>query len=221
VAGDCREELRSYVHPLSDLTDTLALLPSTDLLADVETWLLARWLIRPQLGDVRFTLRSALHNPREVADFDRILIDCPPRLTTACVNALACCDYVLVPVNLDRTATLAAPRLLGLLRQLQPILMPGLSGVGLVANRSSRTTLVADEQDSWDELAAQCRDAWGQSVDLLPTVVPQRAAFRTAANRHRLAVNENQEVRAIFAHLADELNERMPRESHRTAPVLG
>src|SRR5205085_12480583 len=129
------------------------LFPYTTLFRSMETWLMARWLIRPQDGDVRLTLRAALHGPGAAGEFDRVLIDCPPRLTTACVNALACCDYILIPVNLDRTATLAAPRLLGLLRQLRPVLMPGLCGVGLVANRSSRTALVADEQDSWDELA--------------------------------------------------------------------
>jgi chromosome partitioning protein len=219
LAGARRGELRRYVHRLTGLTEALAVLPATDPLADVEAWLMARWLIRPQEGDVRFALRAALHNPDEAGEFDRVLIDCPPRLTTACVNALACCDYVLVPVNLDRTSALAAPRLLGLLRQLQPALMPALGGVGLVANRVSRSPLAAGERDSWNDLADQCRDAWGWPVDGLPTAVPQSVAFRNAANRGRLAVNETKEMGEIFTRLADELNERVPCESRRASSV--
>src|SRR5205085_9031294 len=72
------------------------LFPYTTLFRSMETWLMARWLIRPQDGDVRLTLRAALHGPGAAGEFDRVLIDCPPRLTTACVNALACCDYILI-----------------------------------------------------------------------------------------------------------------------------
>src|SRR5205085_8308927 len=133
------------------------LFPYTTLFRSMETWLMARWLIRPQDGDVRLTLRAALHGPGAAGEFDRVLIDCPPRLTTACVNALACCHYVLIPVNLDRTASLAAPRLLGLLRELQPVLLPVLGGVGLVANRATRVPLTGEEQDLWGKLAEQCR----------------------------------------------------------------
>ncbi len=219
AAGADRGELGHYVHRLADITDTLALIPATDPLADAETWLMARWLIRPEDGDVRFTLRAALHDPGMVGKFDRVLIDCPPRLTTACVNALACCDYIVIPVILDRTSTLAAPRLLGLLREMQPVLMPGLGGVGLVADRTSRPTLIADEHDVWNELAVQCRDAWGRPVDRVPTAVPQRVAFRNAANRHRLAVNVDPEIREIFDRLADDLSERVPCESRRTPSV--
>src|SRR5204862_249242 len=85
--------------------------------------------------------------------------------------------------------------------------------------RLAQDLFVAGEQDLWDELAVQCRDVWGRSVDVCPTVVPQRAAFRRAANRHQLAIHEDPEVRTIFAQLASDLNERMPRESRRTAPI--
>jgi chromosome partitioning protein len=213
--------LRHCLHTVPRRQGRLAILPATDPLADVETWLQIRWLIRPDGGDVRFALRSALHDPAVSAGFDRVLLDCPPRLTTACVNALACCDYVLIPVILDRTSTLAAPRLLGLLRDLRPILMSDAVGVGLAANRTSRETLVPNEADIWQELAAQCGDYWGRPVDRLPTTVPSRVAFRDAANARRFAVETDADIRAVFTALATDLQTMVSSDRRRPAPVLG
>jgi cellulose biosynthesis protein BcsQ len=215
------DAFRPCVHRVPRGPGTLTVAPATDQLADVETWLQIRWLIRPGSGDVRFALRSALHDPAASAGFDRILLDCPPRLTTACVNALACCDYIIVPVILDRTSTLAGPRLFGLLRDLRPILMSDVVEVGLAANRTSRDTLIPGEADIWDELAAQCGDLWGRPVDRLPTVIPSRVAFRDAANEHRFAVDMDAGIQGLFAALAFDLQERVPSDRRRPSPVLG
>jgi chromosome partitioning protein len=215
------ESLRHCLHSVRRREGGLAVVPATDPLADVETWLQIRWLIRPDGGDVRFNLRSALHHPAVSAGFDRVLLDCPPRLTTACVNALACCDYVLIPVILDRTSTLAAPRLFGLLRDLRPILMSDVIGVGLAANRTSRETLVPNEADIWQELFAQCGDFWGRPVDRLPTTVPSRVAFRDAANSRQFAVDTDADIRAVFSTFAIDLQRLVSSDSRRPAPVLG
>ncbi|MFO0811277.1 MAG: AAA family ATPase [Gemmataceae bacterium] len=210
--------LRRLAVPCGDPEERFHVIGATEPLADTESWLMARWLVRLGSGDARFVLRTAIDTARERGDFDRVLIDCPPRLTTACVNALACCNYALVPALLDRTSSPAVPHLLGLLKQFQPLL-GGLPGVGIVANRTTRTPLPGDELDVWDELATQCREVWGRPVDRFATTVPQRYAFRDAANRHRIAVQQDREIRDIFARLADELIERVPREGHRSAPV--
>ena len=47
---------------------------------------------------------SALHSDEVGAEYDLILLDCPPRLTTACINALCCCDGVLIPVKPDNVS---------------------------------------------------------------------------------------------------------------------
>lgn len=221
AAGTDANDFRASMHSVPNCRGRLTVVPATDPLADVETWLQIRWLIRPDAGDVRFALRSALHDPAVFAGFDRILIDCPPRLTTACVNALACCDYVLIPVILDRTSTMAAPRLLGLLRDLRPILMSDAVGVGLVANRTSRASLVPGEEDLLHELVQQCADVWGRPVDRLPTVIPNRVTFRDAANAHRFAVDSDPDVHGLFIALASDMQVKVPSDRRRTAPVLG
>lgn len=213
------DRFRPVIHHLARSGERIAIVPATDPLADVETWRQIRWLIRRRGRDIRLALRSALHDPAVFAAFDRVVIDCPPRLTTACVNALACCDYVLMPVLLDRTSTLAAPRLLRLLKELRPVLMSDAVGVGLVANRVTRAPLTGDERQLWDDVAVECSDQWGRPVDRMTNVVPNRVAFRDAANAHRFAIDDDPMIRAIFADLASDLADKVPRDRCRTAPI--
>ena len=78
-----------------------------------------RWQAKITTDDVRYRLRAILHSA-EIADrFDFILLDCPPRLTTACINALAASDYVIVPVLPNPISTAAVPRLLQWLKLLR------------------------------------------------------------------------------------------------------
>ena len=91
-------------------------LGADDKFADVEMRLMERWLSRSTGDDVRYRLRRVLHDPSVSDLFDIILLDCPPRLTTGCVNALTSSDYVLIPVLPEDGSTDAVPRLLGWLK---------------------------------------------------------------------------------------------------------
>ena len=95
----------------------LYLAPVDEEFADVENRLMVRWHAGLSKDDVRYRLRHALHT-RDLRDhYDVVLIDCPPRLTTGCVNALAASDYVLIPVLLEETSTEAVPRTLSWLKK--------------------------------------------------------------------------------------------------------
>lgn len=69
--------------------------------------------------------------------YDVVLIDCPPRLTTGCVNALAASDYVLIPVLLEETSTDAVPRTLGWLKKFQAQVCTELDVLGIVGNKAN------------------------------------------------------------------------------------
>jgi cellulose biosynthesis protein BcsQ len=67
-------------------------------LEDAEMRLMAEWMFRTEASDIRLFLREALHDVNlQARGFDYVLIDCPPRLSTACVNALAACDLLNSP----------------------------------------------------------------------------------------------------------------------------
>src|SRR5262249_50869228 len=97
-------------------------------LAVAESRVLAHWLAEEHPQDIRYLFRQALHSDIVQRDYGYVFLDCPPRLTTACINALLACDYILVPVILDRRSTEGAPRLLRWVRDRRASLFPHLLG---------------------------------------------------------------------------------------------
>jgi cellulose biosynthesis protein BcsQ len=73
-------------------------------LTECETKLMLRWLLKGGTPDIRFHVLEALLSPH-VQDsedgFDVVLIDAPPRFTTAAVGALIAATHLLVPTILD------------------------------------------------------------------------------------------------------------------------
>jgi chromosome partitioning protein len=158
---------------------------------------------------VRFHLRELLHDPTFQRDFDYILLDCPPRRTTASINALACSDFVLVPTLLDETSMEAAPRLLASLKHMKANsrVCPNLSVMGILANMVQEKAGLADiERDRWNRLGVQCRDRWGEPVHLFETPIPQRKGFGQAAERNQFAVFlSGSDIGETFTRLAMEV----------------
>jgi cellulose biosynthesis protein BcsQ len=181
-----------------------AILAGDEKLGIHETQALNRWLVAPEQGDIRFRLRSLLHAEDMQRDCDFIFLDCPPRLTTCCINALTAADYVLIPVVLDERSTEGAPRLLRWLRERRATLFPGLAGAGIVANKTrgkTRNVLVNRERDLWSGLLPACHDAWPDGAHGFETVVP----FFTEKAMARMFPACYPEVGPTFLALADEL----------------
>jgi chromosome partitioning protein len=189
----------------------IRMLATDENLADVEEYLKAHWLLNPTSVDVRFLLRAALHEPPIQGRFDLILLDCPPRLSTACVNALTCCDAVLIPVILDRVSTEAVPRLLAWLYHLkfQERLCPDLSVLGVVANRTQkRPRLTTKETGVWEDLQAKSKVAWSAPVYHFERFIPSSQYIADAASRAEFAAH-HKSIGDLFEQLADEVERRL------------
>lgn len=188
----------------------LWIMPADETLAEVENRVMARWLVKPAEGDLRFLLRRVFHAPEVAQNYDFVILDCPPRLTTACVNAYAAADYVVVPVIPDPTSAEAVPRQLRTLLNHQDHLCADVKLLGLVANRTSAygKPMVAREREVWESLSTPCRDVWGGEVYLFHTIIRQKPAFHEAARDSRLAVS-NPEIEAMFRDLAQEVLQRI------------
>ena len=66
-------------------------------------------------------------------DYDYILIDCPPQLSILTINALACSDYVIVPVKTDYLAYRGVELLQETIEEIQSIINPRLEVLGVIA----------------------------------------------------------------------------------------
>lgn len=186
----------------------LHLLATSGNFANVEEQAKAKWMMNGSSPDVRSLLRSALHAPVFQDNFDVILIDCPPRWTTSSINAIACCDYVLVPTLLDRVSTEAVPRLLRWLRDLKDSsaeLYGHFKVLGVLGNRAfPRAGLIQQERDIWSASPAKCEQAWLAPVAHFATIIHDKSEFRRAANSREFAALHD-DLQPVFLNLVREI----------------
>ena len=166
----------------------LYLAPVDETFADIENRLMTRWYSGLAEDDVRYRLRRALHSRDLRHHYDVVLIDCPPRLTTGCVNALAASDYVLIPVLLEETSIEAVPRTLSWLKKFQAEVCTELDVLGVVGNKANpRTKLINRQQILWTGLGPKCRSIWGDGVRLFDEIIrdhPDVSGFATLDARY-------------------------------------
>ena len=145
--------------------------PSYYTLSVMENRVLFEWLISKRRDDIRYLLARTLHDQVVQAQFDMILIDAPPRLTTGCIQSLCAATHVLIPTVLDG---LSAEATGGFVDQLvtNEKLWPNLKLLGTVGNMTQFLTF--DEETGEErELRPFEQDAMVAAAD----------AVREALNR--------------------------------------
>lgn len=198
-----------------------------DGMEETESRLMVEWLFDRGRPDPRFFVREALHD-RTVADaFRYVLLDCPPRLTTACVNALAASDFVLIPVVPDAVSIRAAENLLTTLQNLRQVVCPDLRVLAVVPNmvkiHSGKPT--SAHADALGTLRQPLRERWHEPILVTESCIRYDSGFGLAAaeldagDKLTLAVSDAA-VAACFQKLAKELVKEMRHhESRRAATV--
>lgn len=186
------------------------LIAAREELADVEEHVKAQWLLQQTAHDARFLLRQVLHSPAIQKQFDVILLDCPPRLTLASINALACCDHVLIPVVLDKASTRAVPRLLRWLKHLHANKVTAdLNILGIVPNLTFFAGKYANrESNLLSELLSECEKDWQEPVYAFKQGIPRKAAFAKAAETKSFAAFDSA-LQPVFRQVTKELNQRL------------
>lgn len=176
-----------------------------------ENTAMMNWVADPA-HDIRLRTHRLLSSPEVRSKFDVVIIDAPPRLSTATVNALCASRYVLVPTILDGISVQAALNTLGVIREFGEHLNLALDVIGLVPTMvASQPNLSAREQDSLERLRARLPEYWRQQP--LPhifqdTYICRRAAIANAAGTD-LAYNANINVQNMVAALGAQIAERV------------
>lgn len=186
-------------------------------LDDVEMSLLSNWLVKPNEGDARFLMRSALQSEVIGQEFDCVIIDCPPRLTTGCINALTASDFVLIPAQLEEVSIRSVPHLLTRLKILRDAnVLSHLRILGIVANM---VTANAKERGSAEakllrRIEASALEIWGHQVKGFKAMLRDSGFYLSATreleqfDRLSLAV-ENNAIRLQYEPLFKEIQERI------------
>lgn len=108
------------------------------------------------------------------ADYDFILIDCPPSLGLLTLNALSAADRVLIPMSCDYYALVGVRLLLDTLRRVQERLNPDLKILGVLPTRYDARTLHSRE------VLEEVRDKLSGQVHVFDAVIRETVRFKEA-----------------------------------------
>lgn len=196
--------VRRLAVPMNGVAGAEVILTDEDLDAE-EFQLQARFFVEPA-SDPRFRFRLHLHQPAVLDAFDLVIFDCPPRVTTSVVNAVASSDYVLIPTTLDAGDIDAIPRTMAWMKSLGGNCSAEVLGV--VASHATVRTgkLVKADQGSFVYLRGVVTSECGDEKKLLDAVVP---SSNKAVGSDGQIGSLTADGRKVFAGVVKELQGRM------------
>jgi chromosome partitioning protein len=138
-----------------------------------------------------FRLRDAIRP--SAADYDFVVIDCPPALNMLTVNGFAAADAVIIPMQCEYYALEGLSDLVGTLRKVKQNLNPGIEIEALVRTmydpRSTLTIQVSDELKSH----------YGDKV--FDTVIPRNIRIAEAPSFGKPVLLHDPASKGALAHL--------------------
>jgi chromosome partitioning protein len=149
--------------PLATAEDKLFIIPGSAALIDDE-----RRLSRQDHG--RFALKKIVATLS--ADFDLILIDCPPTLSYLPMNALLAADYLILPLQAEYFALEGLTQLLALVEDLRQDSGANLALLGIVLTMTDASYPLAQQVE------AEVRRHFQTAV--LATTIPRDPALAAA-----------------------------------------
>lgn len=114
----------SVLECVNKLQDNLHIITSSIELAQMEMEMLSRSSREKILDRAIAPIK---------ANYDYILIDCPPQLSILTINALSCADYVIIPVKTDYLAYRGIEQLMETVYEIKDLINTKLKVLGVIA----------------------------------------------------------------------------------------
>ena len=191
--------------------DGIDLVTAAYELSDIEDNLFLRWLLNDEEGsDVRSRLANVLTNSNLMTSkqYDLVIMDAPPRLSLASVNALRATDFVIVPSKLQPLSSKPVRRMIRYLNDFKSRIKADFKIAGVVCSMTRNSNGASgNETSAYNEI----KDAFGD-LDYQPKIfrqfVPDRVPIGRPAGAsigYLLPGFEGDGVRDIFDRLSDEI----------------
>ena len=114
-----------------------------------------------------FTLKNSIRDIKD--NYDYILIDCMPSLGMITINALACSDKIIIPVQGEYLAAKGMGHLVQTVKRVQKQINPNLKIGGVLL------TLVDKRTNLSKDVRANLIDNYGQYVKIYGTEIPSKS----------------------------------------------
>jgi chromosome partitioning protein len=146
------------------------------------------------------TLRRALAST--LADYEVVLIDCPPSLGLLTVNALVAADRALITAEAQYFALQGVEQAMEVVELARDSLNPSLALLGVLLNLADIRTVHSREA------LASLQERFGDAV--FQSVIRASIAYAESAEQARSILDHRPDLGADYIALADELLARVP-----------
>ena len=171
-----------------------------------------KWLVQGGGADVRYATQRIFSDPEFQKRFDLVIIDAPPRLMTATVNAACASTHFIIPTILDGLSVSAALNTLGVFRQIQKTIAPQIQPAAIIPTMvAAQPSLNLSETIALKELKDGLAHFWPASpapVIFDDAYVCRKAAIaRTAGSQ--IAYLADGEIAKMFDPIGAKLEARL------------
>lgn len=148
-----------------------------------------------------FSVKNCLDSVK--SNYDYILLDCQPSLGMLTINALACANSVIIPVQSQYFATKGMTELLKTVNRIKRQINPNLKIDGALL------TLVDKRTNLSKEIESQIRENYGSVLKLYNTQIPLavKTAESTASGNSIFTYDKNNKVAEAYSSFAKEVLE--------------
>jgi cellulose biosynthesis protein BcsQ len=169
-----------------------------------------KWALFEDADDMRYRLARAVLSDHVQANYDRVIIDAPPRITSGFINGFCTSTHLFVPTVVDFVSAIAVGTFAEQVRQLQiansTLKFSGIIGTMLAVNRIPQAARPAVEA-----ARRAAKKALNTNEDLfIETAVMQRTAHVGYSTEDGIASLKAPQTRPMFDRIADEVVHRAP-----------
>jgi chromosome partitioning protein len=223
------DQLRGAAERLTSLSSNLWIYSAFYGFSRSEIQMMFRWLVGKD-AEIRYNLHYYLQSPpfqsAPETSFDLVLIDCPPRLLTGSVNALAASTHVLVPTILDGQSHVATLNTLGAIQQFRQSLNKNLKTIGIVPSLVSTSAGYNERELQFiNELERQIT-TFHDPIPVLkerPIIKKEQLARAGGSEVIYLSASNDKitrEMRSMFANLANYIEQQISWRQPDAARVI-
>lgn len=156
-----------------------------------------------------YTMKNVLNGLKK--DYDYVLIDCMPSLGMITINALACADKVIIPVQSQFLATKGMGHLLQTVIKVRKKINPNLEVGGILLSLVDERTKLARN------IRQELNDTYGMVFKIFDTQIPRaiKIAESTAQGQSIFSYDKNSKVALAYENFAKEVLKDGTKEKHR------
>ena len=161
-----------------------------------------------------FTLRNCLSDIKD--KYDYVLIDCMPSLGMITINALACADKVIIPVQSEFLAAKGMSHLMNTVLKVRKQINPNLKVGGILL------TMVDGRTNLSKDIASELRSTYGTVFKLYDNQIPRgvKAAESSRMGESVLSYDSSSKVAQSYKDFAKEVLDYERKEKTRNSDGL-